>query len=72
MSRRLLLTVTEVAAELRCGRTYVFTLIARGDLPVVKLGRLTRIPAVALQDLVRRKLAGARWSTEATDRWPPQ
>lgn len=33
-----LLTVAEVAERLRCGRTHVYDLIARGELPVVDLG----------------------------------
>jgi excisionase family DNA binding protein len=52
----LLLTIQEVAATLRCGRTCVYDLIGRGELPAIKLGRLTRIPAAALRDLVARRL----------------
>jgi excisionase family DNA binding protein len=53
----LLLTIQEVATTLRCGRTCVYDLIGRGELPAIKLGRLTRIPASALRDLVTRRLA---------------
>jgi excisionase family DNA binding protein len=52
----LLLTIQEVATTLRCGRTCVYDLIGRGELPAIKLGRLTRIPASALRDLVTRRL----------------
>jgi excisionase family DNA binding protein len=55
-SRTLLLDVREVGEALGCGKTYVYELIARGELPTVKLGRLTRIPAFALADFVGRKL----------------
>ena len=48
----MLLDVRQVAARLGCGRTLVFELIARGELPVVKLGRLTRIPESALRDFI--------------------
>jgi len=53
---RLLLTASEVAHALSCGRSYVYTLMAQGELPTVKLGRLTRVPADALTDFVQRKL----------------
>lgn len=55
-SLRLLLDVREVGEALGCGKTYVYELIARGELPTVKLGRLTRIPAFALAEFVGRKL----------------
>lgn len=40
---RMLLTVTEVATELGCGRDTVYALLTRGDLPSVHIGRLRRI-----------------------------
>jgi excisionase family DNA binding protein len=52
----MLLTVQEVAETLRCGRTCVYDLIGRGELPAIKLGRLTRIPAKAVSDPVSRRL----------------
>ena len=55
MTERLLLDVREVAALLGCGRTLVYGMIQRGELPVVKLGRLTRIPVSALADFVSRQ-----------------
>ena len=57
MNEKLLLDVNEVASLLGCGRTYVYGMIQRGELPVVKLGRLTRIPAASLADVVARELA---------------
>lgn len=51
MTERLLLDVREVALLLGCGRTYVYGMIQRGELPVVKLGRLTRIPRRAVEHL---------------------
>jgi excisionase family DNA binding protein len=56
MSEKLLLDVKEVASLLGCGRTFVYGMIQRGELPVVKLGRLTRIPSHALDDLVSQGL----------------
>jgi excisionase family DNA binding protein len=54
LSTSLLLTVTQVADRLGCGRTFVDELIGTGELEAVKLGRLRRIPASALDALVQR------------------
>jgi excisionase family DNA binding protein len=54
---KLLLDVREVAALLGCGKTYVYELLARGELPWVKLGRLTRIPRSSLEAFVSRKVS---------------
>ena len=40
----LLLTVPETARLLRIGRNTVYELVARGELPAVRLGRVIRIP----------------------------
>ena len=53
-STSLLLTVKQVADHLGCGRTFVYELIGTGELEAVKLGRLRRIPASALDALVQR------------------
>ena len=50
-----LLTVKEVAATLKCGHTYVYTLIARGELQAIKLDRLTRISTTALEEFLHEK-----------------
>jgi len=50
----LLLTVTEVAHRLGCGRTLVYDLIGSGQLETVKLGRLRRVPTEAVDVLVRQ------------------
>lgn len=42
----------EAAEMLGCGRAYVYQLIARGTLHSVKVGRLRRIPAVALNEFI--------------------
>ncbi len=52
MTQKLLLNVNEVASLLGCGRTYVYGMIQRGELPVVKLGRLTRVPRCAVEEYV--------------------
>ena len=56
MTQRLLLNVNEVASLLGCGRTYVYGMIQRGELPVVKLGRLTRVPASELEEFIRKQV----------------
>lgn len=61
----LLLTVPEVAATLQCGRTYVYALISGGELPTIKLGRLTRIPAAAIHAFVARRLEEHRGVLDA-------
>jgi len=55
MTQRLLLNVNEVASLLGCGRTYVYGMIQRGDLSVVKLGRLTRVRVSELEDFIRNQ-----------------
>lgn len=57
---KLLLDVREVGEALGCGKTFVYELIARGELRPVKLGRLTKIPAACLAEFVCRKIESAR------------
>jgi excisionase family DNA binding protein len=47
------LSVVEVAAVLRVDRKTVHKLIASGDLPHVRLGRVLRIPASVLESLCK-------------------
>jgi excisionase family DNA binding protein len=54
--RRALLTVPEVAFMLGCGRTLVYELIGSRQLPIVKIGRLTRVPVDAVDDFVRGRV----------------
>ena len=79
MTEKLLLDVNEVASLLGCGRTYVYGMIQRKELPVIKLGRLTRIPAGSLADVVARELARSEvdpspWPDSRPDqsRWASQ
>ena len=55
MTEKLLLNVDEAAHLLGCRRTYLYGMIQRGELPVVKLGRLTRVPAAAVEGYVRER-----------------
>ncbi len=56
---RALLTVREVASMLGCGRTLVYDLIGARELPVVKVGRLTRVPIEAVDHFIRRHVRDA-------------
>lgn len=56
--RRTLLTVPEVALMLGCGRTLVYELIGSRELPVVKIGRLTRVPIAAVDAFVSSHVTG--------------
>jgi excisionase family DNA binding protein len=47
------LSVAEVAAVLRVDRKTIHKLLASGDLPHVRLGRVVRIPAAVLQSLCK-------------------
>ncbi|PGH49134.1 helix-turn-helix domain-containing protein [Streptomyces sp. Ru87] len=54
-----LLTVPEVMARLKLGRSTVYDLIRSRRLASVTIGRARRIPATALQDFIRHQLAEA-------------
>jgi excisionase family DNA binding protein len=49
---RTMLTVREAAKLLRIGRNLAYDLVARGEIPSVRLGRLIRVPRAALQQLL--------------------
>ena len=50
--QRLLLRVPEVAKALGLGRSTIYELIAKGELPVVRVGRAIRVSAAAVQKWV--------------------
>jgi excisionase family DNA binding protein len=54
----LLVTIDEAAQLLACGRTLLKLMIRRGEIPIVKIGRLTRIPRTCLSDFVRQSMDG--------------
>ena len=49
---RLVYTVAEAGALLGISRAFAYELVARGELPVIRLGRRRLVPKVALQALV--------------------
>ncbi len=53
----LLVDIREAARILGCGRSLVYEFIGSGQLAVVKLGHLTRIPVTVLEEFVARRIA---------------
>jgi excisionase family DNA binding protein len=58
-SERLLLRLPEAAVVLGLGRSTVYELVQRGELPSVHVGRAVRIPAMALRRWVEQRSTGA-------------
>ena len=60
-----LLRVEEVAAALGVHRSTVFEMLRHGELPVLRIGRLVRIPRKALDAWIEKRTelpeAEARW-----------
>jgi excisionase family DNA binding protein len=55
-----LIRVDEAARFLSIGRSTLYELIARGDIPTVHIGRSVRIPTQALKNLVETWAATTR------------
>ena len=53
---KLLLTVPEAAQALGVGRSQMYAMLARGQVPCVRLGRSVRVPAEDLTMWVRRSV----------------
>ena len=53
-----LLTVPETARLLRISRNLAYELVARGELPSVRLGRAIRIPRDELRAAIRAQARG--------------
>jgi excisionase family DNA binding protein len=54
-----LLTPEELAKYLKCGRTYVYQLLALGEIPSLKLGKLRRIRRQDAELYIEKKLSGS-------------
>lgn len=65
-----LLTVPETARLLRISRNLAYELVARGELPAVRLGRVIRIPRHELRARIRAQAGGdrERYQNECSDR----
>jgi len=51
---KLLLRVNETAERLSLGRSKAYQLIARGDIPSVRIDGVIRVPVSGLEDYVER------------------
>jgi len=64
---QMLLRAEEAARALGIGRSKLYALLAAGELPVVRIGRSTRIPAAALQRWVEERTAACTVATPGAD-----
>ena len=53
---QLLLRVPEAAARLGVGRSTIYVLLGRKELPVIRIGAAVRIPRAALDAWVQRQI----------------
>jgi excisionase family DNA binding protein len=51
----LLLTPAEAAQVLRIGRSKLYALIAAGEIPRLRVGKVVRVPAAALEQWVKER-----------------
>ena len=63
---RMLLRPPEVAEVLGIGRSKVYELLAQGTLPLVRVGRSIRVPAVELRRWVEEEIRKGRLSSPST------
>jgi excisionase family DNA binding protein len=61
-----LLKVPEVASLLQIGRSKVWELVWSGDLPVVRIGRLVRVPRSRLAQWVEERTVRVTEGTSVT------
>lgn len=64
---QLLLRADEVSRALGLGRSKVFLMMARGELPSVHIGRSVRVPARALEQWVEQQSTEAGTSQRQED-----
>lgn len=58
MPERVMLTAEEAAERLGIGRTLMYRLIRNGEIESVRIGRLRRVPAAAINDYAARLVNG--------------
>ncbi len=68
---RVLLTIPEVAFMLGCGRTLVYDLISSKQLPIVKIGRLTRVRVDAVDAFVSGRTTSSTPPAGVAQPYPP-
>jgi len=54
----LLLSPSDAARLLGCGRTYLYAMLRRGELRSIRVGRLRRIPRTEIEAYIKRQLTG--------------
>ena len=62
---QMLLRAEEAARALGIGRSKLYALVAAGEIPVIRIGRATRIPAAALERWVEERTVPGAASTSA-------
>ena len=55
----LLLRIPEVCSRLGLGRSTVYELIRRGDLPTIRIGRAVRVPTAGLETWIAERRSSA-------------
>ena len=55
---RMLLKPTEVAEVLRIGRSLVYSMLATGQLPSIRVGRCIRVPSESLETWLKAQETG--------------
>jgi excisionase family DNA binding protein len=55
---RPLLTVSEVALQLRISRSFAYLLVASGELPVIKIGKSRRVRLIDLEQFINSNRSG--------------
>jgi excisionase family DNA binding protein len=63
-TRRLVLTVPEVAAELQIPASTVYDLIRRGEIPSVRVGKRIRVPKRRLEDWINGRHEAAAYDAQ--------
>ena len=53
---KLLLTIPEVAGRLSLGRSLVYELVMKGEIPSIKVGRARRIPLKGLEQFIAARI----------------
>ena len=56
VENRQLLRAEEAAHMLGIGRTKIYEMIARGEIPALRIGRLVRVPRHALEEWISDRI----------------
>lgn len=67
-----LLTVPEAAKLLRISRNLAYELVARHEIPAIRLGRVIRVPKQGLEEWLDRQVDGHRGPANGAGSWPPR